>query len=48
MVQNGPGAKEFYTYLTEMKVKSIITNPAPGESSFQGSPQPNGGGGVVG
>ena len=31
MVQNGLGAKEFYTYLTEMKVKSIITNPASGE-----------------
>ena len=31
MVQNGPGAPEFYTYLTAMKVKSIITNPAPGE-----------------
>lgn len=31
MVQNGPGAQEFYTYLTEMKVKSIITNPMPGE-----------------
>lgn len=31
MVQNGPGAKEFYTYLTEMKVKSIVTNPVPGE-----------------
>ncbi len=31
MVMNGPGAASFYTYLTEMKVKSIITNPMPGE-----------------
>ena len=31
MVTNGPGADTFYTYLTKMKVKSIITNPAPGE-----------------
>ena len=31
MVMNGPGASSFYTYLTEMKVKSIITNPMPGE-----------------
>ncbi len=31
MVMNGPGADTFYTYLTEMKVKSLITNPAPGE-----------------
>src|SRR5207237_7997055 len=38
MVQNGPGAKEFYTYLTEMKVKSIITNPAPGEVILPGQP----------
>ena len=30
-VMNGPGASNFYTYLTEMKVKSIITSPAPGE-----------------
>jgi DMSO/TMAO reductase YedYZ molybdopterin-dependent catalytic subunit len=38
MVQNGPGGKEFYTYLTEMKVKSIITNPAPGEIVPPGQP----------
>jgi hypothetical protein len=38
MVQNGPGAQEFYTYLTEMKVKSIITNPAPGEVIPPGQP----------
>jgi DMSO/TMAO reductase YedYZ molybdopterin-dependent catalytic subunit len=38
MVQNGPGAKEFYTYLTEMKVKSIITNPMPGEIVPAGRP----------
>jgi DMSO/TMAO reductase YedYZ molybdopterin-dependent catalytic subunit len=38
MVQNGPGAKEFYTYLTEMKVKSIITNPTPGEIVSAGRP----------
>ena len=31
MVMNGPGADTFYTYLTEMRVKSIITNPMPGE-----------------
>jgi DMSO/TMAO reductase YedYZ molybdopterin-dependent catalytic subunit len=31
MVMNGPGAKTFYTYLNEMRVKSIITNPTPGE-----------------
>jgi DMSO/TMAO reductase YedYZ molybdopterin-dependent catalytic subunit len=31
MVMNGPGASSFYTYLNEMKVKSIITNPMPGE-----------------
>jgi DMSO/TMAO reductase YedYZ molybdopterin-dependent catalytic subunit len=31
MVMNGPGADSFYTYLNEMRVKSIITNPAPGE-----------------
>ena len=30
-VMNGPDAPTFYTYLTEMKVKSIITDPAPGE-----------------
>jgi Mo-co oxidoreductase dimerisation domain len=38
MVQNGPGATEFYTYLTEMKVKSIITNPVPGEVVPAGRP----------
>jgi DMSO/TMAO reductase YedYZ molybdopterin-dependent catalytic subunit len=31
MVMNGPGASTYYTYLNEMKVKSIITNPMPGE-----------------
>jgi DMSO/TMAO reductase YedYZ molybdopterin-dependent catalytic subunit len=31
MVMNGPGADTFYSYLTEIKVKSIITNPMPGE-----------------
>ena len=31
MVMNGPGADTFYTYLNEMRVKSIITNPMPGE-----------------
>jgi DMSO/TMAO reductase YedYZ molybdopterin-dependent catalytic subunit len=31
MVMNGPGAGAFYTYLNEMRVKSIITNPMPGE-----------------
>ena len=30
-VMNGPDADEFYTYLTGMKVKSIITDPAPGD-----------------
>jgi DMSO/TMAO reductase YedYZ molybdopterin-dependent catalytic subunit len=38
MVQNGPGAKEFYTYHTAMKVKSIITNPTPGEVVLAGRP----------
>jgi DMSO/TMAO reductase YedYZ molybdopterin-dependent catalytic subunit len=32
MVMNGPGADSFYTYLNEMRVKSIITNPMPGRS----------------
>ncbi len=32
MVANGPAAEHYYTYLTEMRVKSIITSPAPGES----------------
>ena len=31
MTQNGPDDASFYTYHTRMKVKSIITNPAPGE-----------------
>jgi len=31
MTVNGPGAATYYTYLTKMKVKSIITQPAPGE-----------------
>ena len=31
MTVNGPEAATYYTYLTRMKVKSIITNPAPGE-----------------
>ena len=30
-VINGPDAPTFYTYLTEMKVKSVISDPAPGE-----------------
>ena len=30
-VMNGPDADEFYTYMTNMKVKSIITDPAPGD-----------------
>ena len=30
-VMNGPDADEFYSYLTGMKVKSIITDPAPGD-----------------
>jgi DMSO/TMAO reductase YedYZ molybdopterin-dependent catalytic subunit len=38
MVRNGPGATEAYTYHTEMKVKSIITNPAPGEVVPPGRP----------
>ena len=32
MTQNGPDSLEYYTYHTKMKVKSIITNPAPGET----------------
>ncbi len=39
MVMNGPGADTFYTYLTRMKVKSIITSPAPGEIVPTGSYQ---------
>ena len=31
MTVNGPDADSYYTYLTRMKVKSIITNPLPGE-----------------
>jgi DMSO/TMAO reductase YedYZ molybdopterin-dependent catalytic subunit len=30
-VMNGPDAPTFYSYLTEMKVKSIVTDPAPGQ-----------------
>ena len=37
MVRNGPGAGSYYTYLTKMKVKSIITNPVPGEKVSPGS-----------
>ena len=36
-VINGPGADTFYTYLTKMKVKSIITSPVPGETVPVGS-----------
>ena len=32
MTQNAPGAESIYTYHTTMKVKSIITNPLPGET----------------
>ena len=35
-VMNGPDADEFYTYLTGMKVKSIITDPAPGDAISPG------------
>ena len=39
MVQNGPGGdKNFTPTTTEMKVKSIITNPAPGEVIPPGQP----------
>ena len=31
MTTNGPNAETYYTYHTKMKVKSIITNPVPGE-----------------
>ena len=31
MTMNQPGSAETYTYYTKLKVKSIITNPAPGE-----------------
>ena len=37
MVMNGPGASTFYTYLTEMRVKSIVTNPIPGEVPSSGT-----------
>ena len=37
MVMNGPGADTFYTYLTKMKVKSIITDPVPEEIIPTGS-----------
>ena len=36
MVVNGPGADTYYTYLTRMKVKSIITSPGPGEEVLPG------------
>ena len=36
-VINGPGAETFYTYLTKMKVKSIITDPVPEEVIPAGS-----------
>ena len=36
MTVNGPGADTYYTYLTTMKVKSIITNPVPGETVSAG------------
>ena len=32
MTTNGPNAETYYTYHTRMKVKSIITNPVPGET----------------
>ena len=32
MTMNGPDTENFYTYHTTMKVKSIITSPAPGET----------------
>ena len=31
MTINGPDAPTFYTFHTQIKVKSIVTNPAPGE-----------------
>ena len=31
-VMNGPDADTFFTYLTTMRVKSIITSPTPGET----------------
>ena len=31
MTTNAPGSAEPYTYYTKLKVKSIVTNPAPGE-----------------
>lgn len=31
MTVNDPGSDSFYTYLTKMRVKSIITDPMPGE-----------------
>ena len=36
MVRNGPDADTYYTYLTKIKVKSIITNPMPGETVATG------------
>ena len=37
MTQNGPDDENYYTYHTRMKVKSIITSPAPGEVIPAGS-----------
>ncbi len=37
MTQNGPGADTFYTYLTKMKVKSIITSPIAGNIAPTGN-----------
>ncbi|MGQ4806811.1 Protein-methionine-sulfoxide reductase catalytic subunit MsrP [Candidatus Entotheonellaceae bacterium PAL068K] len=31
MTVNGPGVESYYTYHTRMKIKSVITNPVPGE-----------------
>ncbi|MQF70068.1 sulfite oxidase [SAR202 cluster bacterium AD-804-J14_MRT_500m] len=36
MTINGPDAPTFYTFHTQIKVKSIITNPAPGETVTTG------------
>ena len=36
MIVNGPDADSFYTYLTKMRVKSIITSPMPGEEVAPG------------
>ena len=40
MTQNGPDNAEYYTYYTKMKVKSIITSPAPGETIPAGGYNP--------